>query len=90
MCDQPNLALSTMLSLIRTAMLHPGKIVCSAHEGMPGNPVLWDRKFFGELLKLEGDTGGKQILERCREQCILVETEAEELKDIDRKQDLAD
>lgn len=89
-CDQPNLTLSTMLTLMRTAMLHPGRIVCSAHEGKPGNPVLWDRKFFGELLELEGDTGGRQILERRREQCILVEADAEELKDIDRKQDLAD
>ena len=89
-CDQPNLQLSTMLGLIRTAMLHPGKIVCSGHEGRFGNPVLWDKKFFDELMKLEGDTGGKVILEKRKEQCILLETEAEELKDIDRKQDIAE
>lgn len=89
-CDQPNLQLSTMLGLIRTAMLHPGKIVCSGHEGKSGNPVLWDKKFFDELMKLEGDTGGKVILEKRKEQCILLEAEAEELKDIDRKQDAAE
>lgn len=89
-CDQPNLQLQTMLGLIRTAMLHPGKIVCSGHEGKSGNPVLWDKKFFEELMKLEGDTGGKVILEKRKEQCILLEAEAEELKDIDRKQDAAE
>ena len=89
-CDQPNLQLSTMLGLIRTAMLHPGKIVCSGHEGKSGNPVVWDKKFFEELMKLEGDTGGKVILEKRKEQCILLEAEAEELKDIDRKQDIAE
>ena len=89
-CDQPNLQLSTMLGLIRTAMLHPGKIVCSGHEGKSGNPVVWDKKFFEELMKLEGDTGGKVILEKRKEQCILLEAEAEELKDIDRKQDAAE
>lgn len=89
-CDQPNLKLTTMLALVRTAMHNPGKIVCSAHEGIPGNPVLWDRKFFGELLELEGDRGGKRILECHRDQSVMVETDAEELKDIDRKQDLTD
>lgn len=89
-CDQPNLQLQTMLGLIRTAMLHPGKIVCSGHEGKSGNPVVWDKKFFEELMKLEGDTGGKVILEKRKEQCILLEAEAEELKDIDRKQDAAE
>lgn len=89
-CDQPNLQLSTMLGLIRTAMLHPGKNVCSGHEGKSGNPVVWDKKFFEELMKLEGDTGGKVILEKRKEQCILLEAEAEELKDIDRKQDAAE
>lgn len=89
-CDQPNLQLQTMLGLIRTAMLHPGKIVCSGHEGKSGNPVVWDKKFFEELMKLEGDSGGKVILEKRKEQCILLEAEAEELKDIDRKQDAAE
>jgi molybdenum cofactor cytidylyltransferase len=31
-------------------------------DGAQRNPVLWPRRFFGELLKLEGDRGGKQII----------------------------
>lgn len=86
-CDQPNLTLPTMFELIRTAMLRPGKIICSGHNGVPGNPVLWSKEYFDELMTLEGDTGGKKVLECHREQRVLVEIEAEELKDIDRKQD---
>lgn len=87
-CDQPDLSLATMFTLIRTAMLHPGKIICCGHAGVLGNPVLWDKGFFEALLMLKGDTGGKRILEHQKEQCVLVETGAKELKDIDRKRDL--
>ena len=31
-------------------------------DGHQGNPVLWPRALFGELMKLTGDTGGKAVL----------------------------
>jgi molybdenum cofactor cytidylyltransferase len=31
-------------------------------DGRQGNPVLWPRALFGELMKLTGDTGGKAVL----------------------------
>lgn len=87
-CDQPNLTLHTMLKMIRTGMLHPGKIICSGHDGTKGNPVLWDKKYFEELFALDGDVGGKRIIAKYPEQCVVIETEAEELKDVDRKGDI--
>lgn len=89
-CDQPNLTLHTMLKMIRTGMLYPGKIICSGHDGTKGNPVLWDQKYLKELFALEGDVGGKQILAKHLEQCVVIETEAEELKDVDRKDDITE
>ncbi len=39
-------------------------IVQPVARGGAGNPVLWDRRFFGELSALQGDSGGRQLLGR--------------------------
>jgi molybdenum cofactor cytidylyltransferase len=39
-------------------------IVLPKFNGQLGNPVLWGRRFFGELLALTGDAGARQILHR--------------------------
>jgi molybdenum cofactor cytidylyltransferase len=33
-------------------------------DGCRGNPVLWSRRFFGELMSLEGDAGARHLLAR--------------------------
>lgn len=33
-------------------------------EGRRGNPVLWSRRLFSELLTLEGDAGARQLIDR--------------------------
>jgi molybdenum cofactor cytidylyltransferase len=38
------------------------EIVIPIHDGQRGNPVLWGRRFFPELLNLQGDAGARQIL----------------------------
>lgn len=37
-------------------------IVLSTSHGKRGNPVLWDRRFFGELKKLSGDIGARHLI----------------------------
>jgi molybdenum cofactor cytidylyltransferase len=37
-------------------------IVVSAHAGKRGNPVLWPRACFGEMLQLDGDAGAKRLM----------------------------
>lgn len=74
------------------AAYDPGKgheIVLPTYEGKRGNPVLWGRRFFPELLKLTGDTGGSKILRRFQPFiCELpVESEAVHL-DFDTKEEL--
>jgi molybdenum cofactor cytidylyltransferase len=34
------------------------------HRGKRGNPVLWDRRFFADILALTGDTGARALLLR--------------------------
>lgn len=40
------------------------KICVPVRHGRRGNPVLWAREFFPELLALQGDTGAKQLISR--------------------------
>lgn len=87
-CDQPGLGISTMQQIFRTAFQHPGSIVCAGNGEWTGNPVCWDSSFFPELLALTGDEGGRQIMRRHREKVRIVQADPEELKDIDRREDL--
>lgn len=87
-CDQPGLDPATMQQIFRVSSLHPGSIVCAGSGGKTGNPVCWDASFFPELLALEGDEGGRQIMKKYRDKVRIVQADPEELKDIDRKEDL--
>lgn len=49
---------------------------------------MWDRCFFQELLQLEGDKGGRQIMGRHKDKVRIIQAEKRELKDIDRREDL--
>ena len=37
-------------------------IIAPLHGGKRGNPVLWPRVYFGEMLQLEGDAGAGRLL----------------------------
>ncbi len=89
-CDQPNLRIRTVERFLAQAPNFPGKILCAAHEGIRGNPVLFDRCYFDELKKLKGDVGGKQILSRHPDRVQLIEINLDELRDIDRPDDLTE
>ena len=69
-------------------MKHKGHIIRTISEGVKGNPVLWDRKYFDQLLNIEGDCGGKQIMEQFADKIIYVEADEKELRDIDYKKDI--
>lgn len=45
-------------------------------DGQRGNPVLFDRRAFAELLALTGDTGGRPLIRRYGEQVQLVQIDA--------------
>lgn len=87
-CDQPGIEVSTIQHIFNTAARYPGSITCAGHGDRTGNPVLWDRCFFQELLQLEGDKGGRQIMGRHKDKVRIIQAEKRELKDIDRREDL--
>jgi molybdenum cofactor cytidylyltransferase len=60
------------------------EIILPSHGGQRGNPVLWGRRFFNDLLLLSGDTGARQILHRHMKFITEIPTETDTiLKDFD-------
>lgn len=65
-------------------------IVAPTHGGDLGNPVLWDRRFFPEILALTGDRGARLLLDRHAEHVTTVPMEDDAvLRDIDTPEQLA-
>ncbi len=63
--DMPLLPSKLLDSLIHTHIGHEGhacNITIPVFEGQRGNPVLWGKTFFPELITLVGDRGGRQLL----------------------------
>ena len=84
-CDQPGLKGDTIEQILELAWKNSGKIICAGKDQEPGNPVLLDQIYFQELLNLEGDRGGKQVVKRHMDKVLIVDTSAKELQDIDEK-----
>ena len=88
-CDQPFLKTDSILRLIDTFAESPGSICALAWGGARGNPVVFPRDLFPELLALSGDTGGGAVLRAHRDRLRLVEASSpRELWDIDTMEDL--
>jgi len=65
-------------------------IVAPIAGGKLGNPVLWDRRFFREILALTGDTGARKLLDRHAEHLATVDLGSEAvLRDFDTLESLA-
>jgi molybdenum cofactor cytidylyltransferase len=65
-------------------------IAVPVSDGSRGNPVLWSRRFFGELMSLDGDVGGRNLISRHGE--VVAEVAVEDqgaFLDIDTPQALA-
>lgn len=84
--DQPFLKKHTVEEFL-SVFLKTGKgIGCISHDGKAGNPVIFHERYVPELLRIEGDKGGKSVVNQHLEDVFLFEIpDAMELKDIDRK-----
>ncbi len=48
-------------------------IVLPTFRGRPGNPMLWDRRWFADIAALRGDSGARQLLAARAEHAVEVE-----------------
>lgn len=61
-CDQPFINSSVFSELMTKHKEDQKGIIASAYAGVLGTPVMFDRKYFGELSKLSGNEGAKKLL----------------------------
>ena len=90
LADQPYLTEQTLRSMLNAA--EQGCLGATAVcHGTPGSPTLFRAALVPELLELEGDRGGRQVLNRHIGEVAAVEVQSpRELRDIDRPEDLED
>ena len=62
LADQPLITGAHLKEIMKRWKDDPDTIVATHFSGVDGPPVLFGQRFFGQLSKLEGDTGAKQIL----------------------------
>jgi len=86
--DQP-LVDATTLKLLLEAWQHTTRpIVAPFYHGQRGNPVLFARTLFQELLSVTGDQGGREVLQRHAHEIAPVHLDnAEAAQDIDTWQE---
>ena len=59
-------------------------MACISSQGKLGNPCIFRKKYYEELLALERDKGGKKVLMKHLEDTCIYETKsAREIEDID-------
>ena len=87
--DQPLLRRESVGMLVDFYREHPEHIAALGHGGVRGNPCLFPARLFPELLALQGDHGGNQVIRRHEEDLLLWEVPAPELTDVDTPQVLA-
>lgn len=86
-CDQPLLTTDHIRGLIDTYMGSEKTIVAASYDGTRGVPVLFDRKYFSELIALEGEGGARSMLDEYADEVAEVDM-PEAAFDVDTPEDL--
>ena len=68
LADQPGLTPGLVHQLVDCYLGTGASIVVPVYQGQRGNPVLFDRCLFPDLLRLEGDRGGRALFKRYEKQ----------------------
>jgi molybdenum cofactor cytidylyltransferase len=89
--DMPLITARTVERLVAAYDPDEGRlIVAPTHGGEFGNPVLWDRSLFAEMMALTGDRGARGLLDRHAEHVAAVAMDDDAvLRDVDTAEQLA-
>lgn len=85
-CDQPFVSHSVFENLITEYHTAGKGIIASSYAATLGTPVLFDKKYFDELLSLRGQEGAKKIISRFLEDTASILFEKGDI-DIDTEED---
>ena len=87
--DMPEVEAS-VLSALMSAFTGTSAICVPVRHGRKGNPVLWGRRYFPEMMELTGDAGAKPLMARHQAQVIEVEVATDSIfQDVDAPDDIA-
>lgn len=81
--DQPWIQTETILELIRETTEKHCLGGWVQWNDISGNPTIFSKELLPQLLALDGDTGGKSILRKQKNICVVQAKQAAEIKDID-------
>lgn len=88
-CDQPYLQAESVDGMLKAWQAEPSGILRAACDGRVGNPVIFHKDYFIELMSLYGDEGGRAVIAMHPETVKDYELSSQrELKDIDQRSDL--
>jgi molybdenum cofactor cytidylyltransferase len=86
--DLPRLTVTPLRVVMSAYATQPAPIVVPTYQGQRGNPVLFDREVFAELLALRGDQGGRVLFPRYQGRLSYIEVGSPEiLIDVDTPED---
>jgi molybdenum cofactor cytidylyltransferase len=83
--DQPYLTAEAIADLCRA--FTPGHIVVPRYGDHRGNPPIFDRRFFAELVRFRGDRGGQAMISAHPDAVVEVELQERMGTDLDRAED---
>jgi molybdenum cofactor cytidylyltransferase len=87
LADQP-FVMDGMIRMIVQAHRHTFAPICiPIYEGQRGNPALFDKTLFRELMELRGDVGGRALFEKYSSAMASVPAGREAMLDIDTPED---
>lgn len=86
-CDQPLINQTHLQQMIETWKQQHDKIISSEYADTIGVPVIFPRRYFQDILELEGDTGAKSIIENNLDNVVRISIPEAEV-DIDTQEDL--
>lgn len=75
--DQPLIDSQTINEVINKFDKHGKGIAVPTYQGKRGHPVIFDKKYEGELLKIRGDVGGKEIIGKHPDDVLEVAVQSE-------------
>jgi molybdenum cofactor cytidylyltransferase len=62
--DQPLVSTEVIRTMLKIFRKNPKPILVPAYDDLKGNPVLFSRSLFPELMTVEGDKGGREVVLR--------------------------
>ena len=77
LADQPYIDKKTYNKLIQQSLNSDRGIVLPTHKSRRGNPIIFDILYKDELLQLEGDVGGRELLKRHPDDTLEVTVDCE-------------